>query len=139
MPDMKFNTDLAARRIDRIQQVLRRSDCTVQELADSIYLVKRWAYAYIKHLHEAGKVHIAEYRRTVRRSGMTYITPVYRWGEGQDASKPSSLTASERSKKYRYDPLLGEARREKDRARKRLARLNKKNSMAFDLLHKEAA
>lgn len=126
MARMKFNTELAQRRIEKIQHLLRQSDCTVQEIADGIFLSKRWTYEYVNHLHENKKIHIAEYKKNVRSNGSWAFIPVYCWGQETDAKKPAAMTFAERARRYRANPEKSAERREKDMMKKRANRLKPK-------------
>lgn len=120
---MKFNTELSFRRIEQIQHLLRRNDCTVHEIADGVHMVKRWAVAYVTHLHKEKKIHISEWRRIARSNGSGYSIPVYCWGKAKDAKKPRPTTAAERSKKYRSTSDSYIEVRERECAKKRASRL----------------
>lgn len=122
MSEMKFNTGLAQMRIEKIQNLLRGTDCTVQEIADAIFLSKRWTYAYVNHLHENKKIHIAEYRKNVRSNKSWCFVPVYCWGEAKDAIKPKVLSHAEKSRRYRNDQENSAERKLVDANKKRAKR-----------------
>ena len=123
MGAMKFTTDLALRRIERIQHLLRRQDSTVQEISDEIHLSKRWAYDYVKYLHENKLIHIADWRKEVRSNGAWSHIPIYCWGKAKDAKKPEALTSAEISRRYRNHPDRGLENQERDRKKKMAKRL----------------
>lgn len=104
MAKMQFNTELSLRRLERIQEFLRGGVATVQEIADSIHMSKRWAYEYVNYLHGQRKIYISSYRRVIRTNKSGLWIPVYRWGEGKDAVRPAARTMAENSRKYRRNP-----------------------------------
>ena len=88
--------------MQRIQEMLRREDMTLHEIAESIHMSLRWARAYVKHLHDAGCVHISGYRR-VPSSCKTVNHALYCWGAATDAVKPAPLTPLERVQRSRQN------------------------------------
>lgn len=119
MGTMTFTSDLALRRIEMIQHLLRREDLTVHELCDGIHMTKRWTYAYLAYLHGIGLIHISAYRTMIRADGGLVHTPLYAWGRAQDAQKPTPLTPAERAWRYRNHPELAEFRAARKRALKK--------------------
>lgn len=123
MSEMKFNTDLSRRRIEQIQNLLRREDCSVQEIADGIFIAKRWAYSYVNHLHENKRIHIASYRKSVRPNKAWTFIPLYCWGEAKDAKRPAKMSQAEYKKRYRKNIETGDDIREREMMKKRAKRL----------------
>lgn len=116
MGNMTFTTDLAMRRIERIQHLLRREDMTIHDISAGIHLSYRWAAAYVGHLHASGAIHITGYRKSMRADGTFIHVALYAWGKASDATKPAPLTDSERHQRYLQHPELGEFRKERKRA-----------------------
>ena len=100
MAKTTLKTKLALRRIDKIQEVLRKEDLTVNEIAEKIYMSLRWAREYVKKLHNEGVIHIACYRR-YDLSQQSAVRALYCWGSATDAVKPPPLTPYERTKRTR--------------------------------------
>lgn len=113
---MTFTSDLALRRIEMIQCLLRQQDMTVHELAAGIHMSKRWAQSYLTYLHGLGLVHIAEYRQALRSNGSYLYVPLYAWGEATDAPKPARLSDAERQRRYMQNPEHAEFRAARKRA-----------------------
>lgn len=130
MGKMAYNTELSQRRIMKIQHLLRMGKMTVREIAESIFLSKRWTQGYINHLHSEKKLHICEYRNVLRCNGAGLFIAVYCWGDGKDAKKPAPMTKAEIKKKYRSDPAKIELIRERDRLKKKASRLKPKRDWA---------
>lgn len=92
MAEMKFTRAAALARLDRIQELLRQQPATVHEIADAVFISRRYAEAYVQHLRDRGLVHIREYRRQVRETYQTFRA-IYAWGPGKDAAVPDRSPA----------------------------------------------
>ena len=86
----------------RIESAFRAGGMTTDELAETVFLSRFWAWEYIKHLKAAKKIHISKWI-TVKK-GKTVHLPVYAWGEGIDARAPRKKTNAQRLKERRRDP-----------------------------------
>lgn len=119
MDKMKFTSEAAQRRIDKIQQILRQSSLTINEISESIYLAPRWTRAYLNYLREEGYIHISSYRRQACNAYERYVA-LYRWGVSNDAKKPAILTQAEKKRKQyaalKADPEAHELALKKRRA-----------------------
>lgn len=62
------------------------------------FVAMRNVNAYLKIMHEAGEIHIAEYRRDTPHGSPTKM---WVWGEGKDARKPKPKTMAQKSREYR--------------------------------------
>lgn len=120
---MAYNTPLSERRIAQIQHLLRRQDMTAHEIADGIFMTKRWAQDYLSYLHREKKIHISEWRRMIRSNGGPIAIAVYCWGYAQDATRPTPLTKAEITRRYRNHPEHADERRERDKMIKRAKRM----------------
>jgi DNA-binding Lrp family transcriptional regulator len=98
MAKMKFTSEAAQRRIDKIQEMLRLSNLTINEISERIYLAPRWTREYINYLHEEGYIYISSYRRQTRNTYERYVA-LYCWGISSDAKRPAALTQVERNRK----------------------------------------
>ena len=107
MAKMKFTSEAAQRRIDKIQEILRQSSLTINEISEKIYLAPRWTREYMNYLHEEGYIYISSYRRQTRNTYERYAA-LYCWGISNDAKRPAALTQVERNRKQyaalRADP-----------------------------------
>lgn len=118
---MTFATQSAVLRIQRIQQMLRAQDMTVQEIADGIHLTLRWTREYIAHLHLNKMVHVAGYRlQSMQHKTVSHA--LYCWGQAKDAPKPAPLTSAQRAKRQRELLLDDLEARDKALAKRRAAR-----------------
>ena len=93
--EMTFGSDAACRRIEKIQQILRARDLSLQEIADEINMTLRWARAYVVYLHQRKQLHIASWELRVVNDYFRF-TPHYCWGNATDAIKPATLTFEQR-------------------------------------------
>ena len=107
--------------MERIQELLRRQDMTLQEISDSIHMSTRWAREYINHLHELKMIHIAEYRlRTLEVK--TVSQPIYCWGNARDEPKPPPLTGAQKAARIRNIIKSDQELHEKTLAKRRAAK-----------------
>jgi predicted ArsR family transcriptional regulator len=74
-----FDSEVALRRIARIQEILRREPSTAQEVADAIQMTVRWARDYLVHLVAQRQAHVADYRR-VKVNTLNRNVALYGWG-----------------------------------------------------------
>ena len=58
---------------------------------------KTWAHETLRNWHKAGKIHVVRWRRGKQGPAL----PVYRWGAGNDATRPKPLTNSQKSRRWR--------------------------------------
>ena len=114
---------LTVRRLEAIQQALRKGDMNLHEIADTVFMSMRWVRDYITYLHEEQKaVHIADwiYRKGGRHE---YPVAVFRFGPGRDKKKPPPTTAQQKGvllrKRRNADPDRRDVYLARDRARKR--------------------
>lgn len=129
MAKMKFTSEAAQRRIDKIQQILRQSNLTINEISENIYLVPRWTREYINYLHNEGYIYISSYKRQAHNIYERYV-PLYCWGIFKDAKKPATLTQVEKNKK-----LFEKLKKNKDAhdlvlKKRRAARIKPKRDLA---------
>lgn len=117
MGKMTFTSDLALRRIERIQYLLRREDLTTHELAVGIHVHLRTAQSYVTYLHAAGLIHIASYRKVTREYSGDVSVALYCWGKATDAEKPKPVPQAEQKRRYYHDPEKIDKHRAKARAR----------------------
>jgi len=116
---MTFTKEPALRRIERIQEMLRAKDMTLQEIADGIHLSLRWAREYIVHLRINRLIHIAGFRLH-HMEHKTVSHALYCWGAATDAAKPLPLTSAERAQRQR-DILMSDQDLHEAALRKRRA------------------
>jgi len=74
-----FDSDVALRRIGRIQEILRQHPASSHEIADAIHMTERWAKTYLTHLVAQRQAHVANYRRQVVNK-LSRNVPLYGWG-----------------------------------------------------------
>ena len=116
--NMTFATEPAQLRIAKIQNVLRASDLSVHELADTIHISLRWAREYVRHLHAAGMIHVAEYRLQTQEQKLVSHA-LYSWGAAKDAPRPAPLSAAERLARRRAIMYQDKERHELEKAKRR--------------------
>lgn len=56
-----------------------------------------WAHDTLRNWHRAGETHVVRWVRGRQGPAM----PVYRWGAGNDATRPKPLTNSQKSRRWR--------------------------------------
>lgn len=88
MDNLNFNSEQSINRIDRIQELLRSQAMTLQEIADALFISKRYARDYITYLQEIGSVHIADFRKGNLPGNCRQYLALYRWGMGVNAAAP---------------------------------------------------
>lgn len=121
MAKMSFTTEASRRRIERIQELLRRECLSAPEIAEGIYMSVQWARVYVRHLHTIGAIHIAQWQR--RKSKRIHLkVPLYAWGKSKDAPMPMESNAEYRRRVYherrKHDPEAHDRYLAKQRAAK---------------------
>lgn len=117
---MTFESEMAARRILRIQELLRKERLKIYEIAAGIHMSVRWTNAYIRYLRNANQIYIAEWTREARQRQIHI--PLYTWGLGTDAAKPEALSAKQREQRRRDAIKLDKDRYDLELARRRAKR-----------------
>lgn len=74
-----FNSEVALRRIARIQELLRQNPSSAQEIADAIHMTVRWARDYLIYLVAQRQAHVAGYRRQ-KVTTLNRNIALYGWG-----------------------------------------------------------
>lgn len=129
-----FTRSISKMRLRMIKDALSDAPKTPKQLGDEVFITATHARAYVKFLHEKGRIHIATYRRNVTDYYKRY-QPLYVWGKGVDAVKPKPLSDAERSRLRRMNPTY---LAKEHAAQKRLREQRKQKQAAWPLL-KEAA
>ena len=88
MVHLNANTPQSIKRIERIQELLRSDAMTLQEIADAVFISKRYARDYIIYLQEIGSIYIADFRKGNLPGNCRHYLAMYRWGSGVNAVSP---------------------------------------------------
>lgn len=111
----------------RILNVLEREfPISDTELARIASVSQRSVKEYLRDLHAENLVHVAEWR--VNSPGSP--TRLWKFGPGDDATKPAPLTSAERRRRDREQPGAKEREAEMKRNRRRLDNLKGKSLTA---------
>jgi hypothetical protein len=109
MARMSFTTDRAQYKIERIKALITEQGLTLEAIAQAVPISKRWARAYIVHLHAAGQVYITHWTHDEGES-RAYLRPVYMAGDKPSAPRPPAFTRCEigrrKRAKIKADPEL---------------------------------
>lgn len=81
----------------RIIAALKMGVRSVAVLEKLAFTSQRNVLHHIKQLREAGQIHVARWQRGATGP----FRPIYRWGPGTDAERPTPLSAAEVCKAYR--------------------------------------
>lgn len=101
MANMTFTSTLAARRIERIQLLLRREYMTVLEIAESIYMSPVRTREYIRHLLKTNQIHVYKWDKR-QTAGKSHWIAVYAWGNAKSPPKPKSKETTAERLRRRY-------------------------------------
>ena len=100
MAKSTLNSKLALKRIEKIQELLRKNELSANEIADGIFMCVRWARKYVSHSHKNKLIYISSYKRFML-NGKSSVRAMYSWGNKPDAVKPPALTDREKSQRTR--------------------------------------
>lgn len=119
MAILKLKERASIARVEKLQHLLRQQPSTVFEIADALYISRRYADAYIVRLKADGLIYVSEYRREKRRAYQVY-QPLYAWGIGADApppDRPVRVRVTEHRKQLSHEDV------EKQNAKRRASRI----------------
>lgn len=102
--------------MERIKALFREGlHLTALDIEARVFIDRKNARHYLRILKDEDAIHIARWRRDAVQGPPA---PVYVWGPGKDAEKPSPLTPAERQARNRACPEF----KARDAARKRARR-----------------
>lgn len=120
---MTFTNQASRRKIERILALLADRPMTTKQLAPLVPIGTAWARIYVKHLHQTRQIHIETWVRHAEDSDRMYPRPLYRAGDGPDATKPAALTYEEQLKRAWAKVKADPERHQKFNARRRARNL----------------
>lgn len=89
-----------------IKRVMTDDGMTCHALMDATGLHVSVVYKYLRDMHDAGQIHVANW---VRKTRCGKLVPAYVTGSGQDAPKPAPMSNAEKERKYRKERNLRRA------------------------------
>lgn len=100
MAKSTLNSKLALKRIEKIQELLRKNELSANEIAGGIFMCTRWASQYVSYAHKNKLIYISSYKRFML-NGKSSVRAMYSCGNKPDVVKPPPLTDKEKSQRKR--------------------------------------
>ena len=127
MARLTFTKPAALTKLQRIRDMLATRPMNVHEIAQALPISKRWALAYVAHLHENQQIHVLRWDKEIEARAKRHATEVWMLGPGIDAPRPAPDGHTTRAKRawesLKADPERHMVTLAKRRVRRRLRKL----------------